>query len=257
MKPDRKSDQKIGSQPERIQKLLAHAGIASRRQIEDWISAGKIQVNGLVATPGQKILPTDVIQVDGKRIALERRLQAARRVILYRKQAGEIVALRDPEGRDTVFRNLPRLTEGRWVAVGRLDFNTSGLLLFTTDGELARRLMHPKYQIEREYAVRLLGEVTPEILGRLRNGVELEDGMARFDQIVEAGGEGANRWFNVILREGRNRIVRRLFESQELQVSRLIRVRFGPFGIPAGTKSGRAYELEPAEIQHLLDLVGL
>jgi 23S rRNA pseudouridine2605 synthase len=184
-------------------------------------------------------------------------LQVARRVLLYRKNAGEIVALRDPEGRDTVFRKLPKLSEGRWIAVGRLDYNTSGLLLFTTDGELARRLMHPKYQIEREYAVRVLGEVSDEILERLRKGVKLDDGPARFEQIKPAGGEGANRWYSVVLREGRNRIVRRLFESQELQVSRLIRVRFGPYGIPGGVKAGSHYELTEDEIQPLLELVGL
>ncbi len=211
----------------------------------------------MAATLGQKILPTDQVNIEGRRIALERRLQVSRRVLLYRKNAGEIVALRDPEGRDTVFRKLPKLGEGRWIAVGRLDYNTSGLLLFTTDGELARRLMHPKYQIEREYAVRVLGEVSDEILGRLRNGVKLEDGPAHFEQITPAGGEGANRWYSVLLREGRNRIVRRLFESQELQVSRLIRVRFGPYGIPGGVKAGSHYELTEDEIQPLLELVGL
>ncbi len=225
--------------------------------MEAWIRDGKVTVNGKPASLGQKILPTDQVNIEGRRIALERRLQVPRRVLLYRKNAGEIVALRDPEGRDTVFRKLPRLSEGRWIAVGRLDYNTSGLLLFTTDGELARRLMHPKYEIEREYAVRVLGEVSDEVLARMRNGVELEDGLARFDQIVPAGGEGANRWYNVVLREGRNRIVRRLFESQELQVSRLIRVRFGPYGIPSGTKAGSHYELTEKEITPLLDLVGL
>jgi 23S rRNA pseudouridine2605 synthase len=236
---------------------LAHAGIGSRREVEDWIRSGKVMVNGLTATLGQKILATDQIIIEGRRVALERRLQVPRRVLLYRKNAGEIVAVRDPEGRETVFRKLPRLSEGRWIAVGRLDYNTSGVLLFTTDGELARRLMHPKYEIEREYAVRVLGEVSDEVLGRLRNGVQLEDGLARFEQISLSGGEGANRWYNVVLREGRNRIVRRLFESQDLQVSRLIRVRFGPYGIPGGTKAGTHYELEPAEIKPLLDLVGL
>jgi 23S rRNA pseudouridine2605 synthase len=197
------------------------------------------------------------VNIEGRRIALERRVQVPRRVLLYRKKQGEIVAVRDPEGRDTVFRRLPRLKEGRWIAVGRLDYNTSGLLLFTTDGELARRLMHPKYQIEREYAVRVLGEVDEATLERLRRGVKLDDGPARFEQITPAGGEGANRWYHVLLREGRNRIVRRLFESQELQVSRLIRVRFGPYGIPGGTKAGGHYELTEKEIQPLLELVGL
>ncbi len=237
--------------------MLAHAGIGSRREVEDWIRSGKVTVNGLLATLGQKILPTDQVNIEGRRVALERRLQVPRRVLLYRKNAGEIVAVRDPEGRQTVFRKLPRLSEGRWIAVGRLDFNTSGVLLFTTDGELARRLMHPKYQIEREYAVRVLGEVSEEVLARLRHGVQLEDGLARFEQIIPSGGEGANRWYNVVLREGRNRIVRRLFESQDLQVSRLIRVRFGPYGIPGGVKAGTHYELEPAEIKPLLELVGL
>ncbi len=216
-----------------------------------------MRVNGLVATVGQKILPTDQVSVEGRRIALERRLQVPRRVLLYRKKQGEIVALRDPEGRETVFRRLPRLDEGRWIAVGRLDYNTSGLLLFTTDGELARRLMHPKYQIEREYAVRVLGEVDDAALARLRKGVKLEDGLALFERIEPAGGEGANRWFNVVLREGRNRIVRRLFESQDLQVSRLIRVRFGPYAIPGGVKAGSYYELTEKEIQPLLALVEL
>lgn len=216
-----------------------------------------MRVNGQLATVGQKILPTDQVSVEGRRIALERRLQVPRRVLLYRKKQGEIVALRDPEGRETVFRRLPRLSEGRWIAVGRLDYNTSGLLLFTTDGELARRLMHPKYRIEREYAVRVLGEVSDEVLARLRKGVRLDDGPARFERIEPAGGEGANRWFNVILREGRNRIVRRLFESQNLQVSRLIRVRFGPYGLPGGVKAGSYYELTDKEIQPLLALVGL
>jgi len=236
---------------ERIQKLLAHAGIGSRREIESWIRVGKVTVNGRPASLGQKILPSDQVNIEGRRIAL------ARRVLLYRKKQGEIVALRDPEGRDTVFRRLPKLTEGRWIAVGRLDYNTSGLLLFTTDGELARRLMHPKYGIEREYAVRVLGDVSDDVLERLRRGVKLDDGPAHFDRIVPAGGEGANRWYNVVLREGRNRVVRRLIESQDLQVSRLIRVRFGPYGIPGGVKAGSHCELSDKEIQPLLDLVGL
>lgn len=195
--------------------------------------------------------------VGGRRVALERRLQVPRRVLLYRKRQGELVTRNDPEGRDTVFRRLPRLQEGRWIAVGRLDYNTSGLLLFTTDGELARRLMHPKYQVEREYAVRVLGELDEATLERLRRGVKLDDGPARFERIEAARGEGANRWYHVLLREGRNRIVRRLFESQGLQVSRLIRVRFGPYGIPGGVGAGGCRELDDEEIQPLLELVGL
>lgn len=178
-------------------------------------------------------------------------------MLLYRKRQGEVVTRSDPEGRDTVFRRLPRLNEGRWIAVGRLDYNTSGLLLFTTDGELARRLMHPEFRIEREYAVRVLGEVSEAALERLRRGVRLEDGPARFEQVTAGRGEGANRWYHVLLREGRNRIVRRLFESQELQVSRLIRTRFGPYGIPSGVRAGGHCELSPTEIEPLLALVGM
>jgi 23S rRNA pseudouridine2605 synthase len=195
--------------------------------------------------------------VQGRPVSLERRLAVPRRVLLYRKKAGEVVSRTDPEGRDTVFQNLPRLKEGRWIAVGRLDYNTSGLLLFTTDGELARRLMHPKYGIEREYAVRVLGRAGDEILERLRKGVLLEDGPARFDGIADGGGEGANHWYNVVLHEGRNRIVRRLFESQNLPVSRLIRTRFGPYAIPRGIPAGRGQELSEAEMRPLLQLVGM
>ncbi len=190
----------------------------------------------------------DRISLDGRRLKFT---PAAEQTILYRKRVGEIVSRKDPQGRPTVFARLPKLQGGRWVAVGRLDLNTSGLLLFTTDGELAKRLMHPSSQIEREYAVRVLGDVSAETLQRLRDGIELEDGPAAFEQIVDAGGEGANHWYHVTLREGRNRIVRRLFEAVDCQVSRLIRVRFGPIALPGNLASGKSRPLTPQELKAL------
>lgn len=244
---------------ERIQKVLAEAGVASRRAIESLIAEGRISVNGETATLGQKIEPTDRVKVDGRPVRLSK-TQAATRVLLYKKRVGELVTRDDPEGRKTVFRKLPELETGRWIAVGRLDINTSGLLLLTNDGELARRLTHPSFELEREYAVRVLGEMTDEILAKLRRGVELEDGEARFDTISAGDnedGEGANQWWLVTLREGRNREVRRLFESQGLQVSRLIRVRYGPIELGRGVKSGGYRELTPDEMNRLLTRVGM
>ena len=244
---------------ERIQKVLAEAGVASRRAVEELIAEGRISVNGQVATVGQKIELTDRIKLDGRPVRLAKKA-APRRVLLYKKQVGELVTREDPEGRRTIFRKLPELDSGRWIAVGRLDINTSGLLLLTNDGELARRLTHPSFELEREYAVRVLGEMTPDILERLRKGVRLEDGPAHFDRI-EAGdnedGEGANQWWQVTLREGRNREVRRLFESQGLQVSRLIRVRYGPLELGRGVKSGGYRDLTPEEMKALLAAVGM
>jgi 23S rRNA pseudouridine2605 synthase len=244
---------------ERIQKVLAEAGVASRRAIEALIEEGRISVNGQTATLGQKIEVSDRVKVDGRPVRLARQ-QPKTRVLLYKKRVGELVTRDDPEGRKTVFKKLPELDSGRWIAVGRLDLNTSGLLLLTNDGELARRLTHPSYEIEREYAVRVLGEMNPEILERLRKGVKLEDGMAHFDSI-EPGenedGEGANQWWRVCLREGRNREVRRLFESQGLQVSRLIRVRYGPVELGRGVKSGGWRELTPDEMNRVLTQVGM
>jgi 23S rRNA pseudouridine2605 synthase len=249
---------------ERIQKVLAEAGVASRRAIERMIEEGRIRVNGTDAALGQKLGPRDRVEIDGRRVALPKKAEATR-VLLYKKRVGEVVTREDPDGRRTVFRKLPELDSGRWIAVGRLDLNTSGLLLLTNDGELARRLTHPSYEISREYAVRVLGEMTDEILQRLRKGVQLDDGPAHFDRI-EAGGESglvaeeggsANQWFRVTLREGRNREVRRLFESQGLQVSRLIRVRYGPVELGRGVKSGGYRELEPDEIRAVKRAVGL
>lgn len=243
---------------ERIQKVLADAGVASRRAIESMIGEGRIEVNGTPATVGQKIRPGDRITVDGRGVRHSDAPQASR-VLLYKKRTGELVTRDDPEGRRTVFRKLPALESGRWIAVGRLDINTSGLLLLTNDGELARRLTHPSYEISREYAVRVLGEMTPAILEALRKGVKLDDGLAHFDSIERGDnedGEGANQWWRVKLREGRNREVRRLFESQGLQVSRLIRVAYGPVKLGRGVQSGGWRELDADELKDLRRAVG-
>ncbi|HEY0974112.1 MAG TPA: pseudouridine synthase [Solimonas sp.] len=247
------------SSGERIQKALATAGVASRREVERLIEEGRITVNGKPAEVGQKVEAGDHIRVDGRPVALNERTEAPR-VLLYKKRVGEIVTRDDPEGRRTVFRKLPELKQGRWIAVGRLDLNTSGLLLFTNHGELARRLTHPSFEIPRVYAVRVLGTVDEEILRRLVAGVELEDGVGRFVRIEPGDnedGEGANQWYRVVVREGRNRFVRRMIESQGLQVSRLIRTAYGPLELGRGIKSGTAREAEPQELLALLDAVGL
>ncbi len=242
---------------ERLQKVLAHAGLGSRRQIEQWIREGQVRINGQLARLGDRWHVGDRVRIKGRPINLDKRLGGMQvRVLAYHKPVGEIVARRDPEGRISVFQRLPRLTKGRWIAVGRLDLNTEGLLLFTNQGELANRLMHPAQALEREYAVRIYGRVTEAMLERLRLGVELEDGPARFDAIEPAGGEGANRWYKVVLREGRNRIVRRLWESLGVTVSRLIRIRYGPILLPAGLAVGRIRELSPAEIRLLEGALG-
>ncbi len=238
---------------ERIQKVLADAGVASRRAIERLIEEGRIRVNGEPATLGQKIEAHDRVEVDGRRVGMPKKAEPSR-VLLYKKRVGELVTRDDPDGRRTVFRKLPELSSGRWIAVGRLDINTSGLLLLTNDGELARRLTHPSFELEREYAVRVLGTIDEAVLERLRKGVELEDGPAHFDRIEPGDnedGEGANQWWRVTLREGRNREVRRLFESQGLQVSRLIRVRYGPVELGRGVKSSGWRELDEDELKAL------
>lgn len=240
---------------ERLQKFLARAGLGSRRQIEDWVRQGRITVNGVAAQLGAQVGAADNIQIDGKRVSVRADRQR-RRVLAYYKPVGEMTTRSDPEGRPTIFERLPPLRDGRWIAVGRLDLTTQGLLLVTNDGELANRLMHPSSQIEREYAVRVLGEVVPEMLKRLREGVTLEDGVARFDDLREAGGEGANRWYHVVLREGRNREVRRLWESQGVTVSRLTRVRYGPVALRRGLHPGRWDELDETQIGALLAAVG-
>jgi len=242
---------------ERIQKVLAHAGLGSRREIEEWIRNGAVQINGHVAKLGDRWREGDRLTLKGRPINVDKRVHAPTRVLIYHKPTGELVSRRDPEGRPVIFTQLPRLEIGRWIAIGRLDINTQGLLLVTNNGELANRLMHPARQIEREYAVRVLGQIGDEVLERLRNGVELDDGPARFESIEPAGGEGANRWFHVTLKEGRNRIVRRLWESQNIAVSRLIRVRFGSILLPPRLKARTFCELDPAQVSELMASVGL
>jgi 23S rRNA pseudouridine2605 synthase len=240
--------------PPKLQKALADAGHGSRREIEDWIAAGRVNVNGEPAHIGQRVGPEDKIRLNGKLVQLKF-VNRLPRVVMYHKPEGEIVSRDDPQGRPSVFANLPRLKSGRWIAIGRLDFNSCGLLLFTNDGGLANRMMHPRYEIEREYAVRVLGEVTPEAMERLRKGVELEDGLARFTLIAESGGEGANRWYKVVLSEGRNREVRRMFEAVGLTVSRLMRVRYGPVAMPPRLKRGQCQDLHPGDVDALLKLL--
>lgn len=245
------------AEPIRIQKLLAEAGFGSRRMIEDWISAGRIRVNGQVARLGDRARPTDRIQIDGRPVRLKPKRKAPPEIIAYHKPAGELVTQSDPEGRPTVFQRLPRPKQGRWIAIGRLDLNTSGLLLLTTDGELAHRLMHPSTGIEREYAVRILGTVMPETLERLTQGIELEDGWARFERISDQGGSGANHWYHVVIREGRNREVRRLWEAVGCTVSRLIRIRYGNIALGRRLFAGRWRPLTDEERAELMALAGL
>lgn len=237
---------------EKIQKVLANAGLGSRRQIEEWLREGRIKVNNLVAKLGDRITLDDKVSVDGREVKFVKTHKKKSRVLLYHKPEGEICSRSDPEGRTTVFEHLPMLRNSRWISVGRLDYNTSGLLLLTTDGELANRLMHPSFEIEREYAVRIQGDVTPVMLKQLKKGVKLEDCVARFESIVDAGGEGTNHWYHVIVREGRNRIVRRLWESQEVTVSRLMRIRYGSIALPRTLRRGQWLELSPNEVSDLL-----
>jgi len=242
--------------PERLHKLLAQSGVGSRREMEELIAAGRVNINGETATVGQSASPGDRIKVSGKLVHLKfsNRLP---RVIMYHKPEGEIVSRDDPDHRPSVFTSLPRMSGGRWVAVGRLDFNTSGLLLFTTSGDLANRLMHPRYNLVREYAVRVLGELPDDARQRLLDGIELDDGPAQFATFQEAGGEGANHWYRVSLFEGRNREVRRMFEAVGAVVSRLMRVRYGPFILPPNLKRGQVMELGEADVHKLLTEFGM
>lgn len=242
---------------ERIQKVLARGGIASRREIERWIDEGRIKVNGVVVNQGVRLKQGDHLQVNDRVVHWEKFAEQPTRVLLYHKAIGEVVTRHDPEGRPVIFKNLPKLETARWIAVGRLDINTSGLLLVTNNGELANHLMHPSTEVEREYAVRILGNVSDATIELLKTGVELEDGLAKFDEIHFAGGEGANKWYNVIVSEGRNRLVRRLWESQALTVSRLMRVRYGPIVLPDGLKTSRSYELDEKELALLFEYAGM
>ncbi|UCH53123.1 MAG: pseudouridine synthase [Pseudomonadota bacterium] len=255
---------------EKLQKVLARVGVGSRRQIEGWIAQGRITVEGRPAVVGQRVSPGQRIALDGRPLSATD-ITPRPRVLIYHKPEGELcsrvdhapsnVASQEAEGtalgRPTVFDNLPRLRASRWILVGRLDFNTSGLLLVTNDGELAHRLMHPSSEIEREYAVRIFGEVTPEMWAQLQAGVQLEDGPARFDDIIDAGGSGMNHWYHVILREGRNREVRRVWEAVGARVSRLIRVRYGNVTLPRHLRPGRFEDLEPEQAAELYRLAGL
>ena len=241
-----------GIEPVRLQKALAASGVGSRREMEEWIQNGWVTVNGKVAQLGDKVQPEDQVLVKGSVIKLKwpDRLP---RIILYYKQEGEIVSRDDPQGRVSIFDRLPQAASSRWVAIGRLDINTSGLLILTTSGELANRFAHPSFEVEREYAVRVLGELGMDEMRLLTSeGVMLEDGLARVERIHSQGGEGANKWYNVVLKEGRNREVRRIFEHFGLTVSRLVRTGFGPIGLPNRLKRGQFYELNAAEVASVM-----
>ena len=242
---------------EKLHKVLASRGLGSRREMERWIEAGRVKVNGKRATLGDRVSHSDKIVVDGKAIDMAQAARRRRRVLAYNKPEGEVTTRSDPEGRPTVFDRLPPLHNERWVVVGRLDINTSGLLLFTNDGELANKLMHPSTEIEREYACRILGDVDEAMLRRLQQGVLLDDGMARFGSIRVQGGRGANRWFTATIREGRNREVRRLWESQEVTVSRLKRIRYGNVAIPSLLRPGDWLDLDKKDVDTLCRLVDI
>ena len=242
---------------EKLQKVLARAGHGSRREMEAWIAAGRISIDGEIASLGDRIEADAKVRIDGRAVSIKSSEDVVCRVLAYHKPEGEICSRKDPEGRPTVFDRLPKVRDSRWVAVGRLDINTSGLLLFTSDGELANRLMHPSNEVEREYAVRTFGEVPEAAVQRLRQGVMLEDGPASFDRIKPAGGEGINQWWHVSLAEGRNREVRRLWESQEVQVSRLIRIRYGMIELPKSLPRGGWVELPIDQVNYLRKLAGM
>jgi len=243
---------------ERLQKALAQAGLGSRREMEEWISAGRITVNGEVATLGMRVVEDDVVRVDQRIVRIKAPNESMPRVLLYHKQEGEIVSRDDPENRTSVFDKLPKVRGMKWIAIGRLDYNTSGLLIFTSSGDLANRLMHPRFEVEREYAVRVQGSMTEEQMKlMLKDGIMLEDGPVKFEKLLDEGGEGYNHWYRLILKEGRNRVVRRTFEALGLPVSRLMRVRFGIVNLPPRLKRGMLAELGPVEVNAILDWVGM
>ncbi|WP_133129677.1 23S rRNA pseudouridine(2605) synthase RluB [Legionella yabuuchiae] len=237
---------------ERLQKVLSQAGFGSRREMERWIESGFIHINGEQAKLGATVSASDKISVKGRIIANPLKIASKTRILLYHKPVGEISSRHDPKHTKTVFDSLPHLAQGRWVQVGRLDINTSGLMIFTNNGELANRLMHPKYELEREYAVRVRGDVSRETLRSLEKGVELEDGLAKFKKIEFRGGEGTNSWYHVIITEGKNREVRRLWQSQGVEVSRLIRIRYGNLSLPRFLARGQSVELSPQEVDKFI-----
>ncbi len=238
---------------EKIQKVLARAGLGSRRAIETWLSEGRISVNGAISKLGDRMVMEDRVRIDGREIALIKSASQKTRVLLYHKPEGEICTRSDPEGRPTIFDHLPLLRNGRWISIGRLDFNTSGVLLLTNDGDLAHQFMHPSSEIEREYAVRVKGQVSSDMLNNMKEGVIVDEGPpAFFHRITDEGGEGSNHWYHVMLKEGRNRIVRKLWESQGVMISRLIRIRFGIITLPRGLRAGRWEELEPMDVSDLI-----
>lgn len=240
---------------QKLQKVLANLGLGSRRKMERWIEEGRVTVDGSVATLGDRVHAGQALRLDGKPLEVDAAEQV--RVLLYHKPVREVCSRDDPEGRKTVFERLPKLKSGRWISVGRLDFNTSGVLLFTTDGALANALMHPSSAIEREYLVRVMGRVDEPMLERLKDGVELDDGPARFSDIQEGGGDGINRFFYVVLMDGRNREVRRLWESQGTAVSRLKRVRYGEVFLPSKLKKGQWLELPQRDVDVIYQMAGL
>lgn len=243
--------------PIKLHKALADAGIGSRRDMEAWIAEGRVTVNDQTAKVGDRVTSSDVIKVSGRRVYLRPAAEKRIRVLLYHKQEGEIVSRDDPKGRASVFDQLPKIRGAKWVSVGRLDFNTEGLMIFTTSGELANRMMHPRFEVEREYAVRVLGELTPEMQQQLLQGIELEDGEARLESLVEAGGEGANRWWRAVIMEGRYREIRRLFDAVGVKVSRLIRTRYGTVALPPQLKRGQKHELDEMGVRSLLKWAGI
>ena len=254
--PTRRSTEPVFTEPQRLHKVLAQCGYGSLRGLEELIIAGRITVNRQPAEVGQKVGPNDQIRINGELVRL-RFAPPRTRVLLYHKPAGEIVSRSDPEGRPTVFDKLPRLGSAKWISVGRLDFNSEGLLLFTTSAELANRLMHPRYEVEREYAVRIVGTLSPEQERALLEGVALDDGTGKVTSLADGGGEGTNHWYKVTLPEGRNREVRRLFEALGLTVSRLIRTRYGIIALPPQLKRGQMVELEQGELSRLLQAAGM
>lgn len=237
---------------ERLQKILSMAGLGSRREMEKWIENGWVKVNGKLAKLGDSATDQDKLTVKGKLLNNPLKQKSSCRVLLYHKPVGEISSRSDPNHEKTVFDNLPKLRRSRWIQVGRLDINTSGLMIFTNDGNLANRMMHPSFGLEREYAVRVHGQVTDEMVATLKKEVALEDGPAQFLSVFYSGGEGQNSWYHVVLNEGRNRIVRRLWASQGVEVSRLIRIRYGDIKLPRFLARGKTYELSASEVAQLL-----